>query len=83
MRQSKDNFLKECQLSIRKQRYGLNNYCVLVVIIGICTRYTELSFSSPVDAVVYLQTSIASIVDHTNNTESRQVSCNWSNQLKW
>lgn len=54
VRQCKENFLRECHLSLRKQRY------------------IELSCTSPVDAVVYLKTSVSAVVDHNDHDESRQ-----------
>jgi hypothetical protein len=36
-------------------------------------RYFELSSLSPVEAVAYLQTTIASLVDHTDHDESKEV----------
>lgn len=39
-----------------------------------CTcRFIELSSSDPVEAVMYLQTSVADVVDHNNLDESREV----------
>lgn len=36
-------------------------------------RFIELSSSDPVEAVMYLQTSVADVVDHNNLDESREV----------
>lgn len=72
MRRSKENLLKECQLSLRKQKYAKFNYC-MPRSLNFVYRYIELSASSPVEAVTYLQKSVAALVDHDDQNDSKQV----------